>query len=118
MASGKQHILIGAGVGVAAWLFYCKVADRPVKVLETALAAGIGAIGGLLPDLLEPALHPNHRQFFHSYVAGGFLVVANHHVSERSDVDPALRAALHLGSLGFASHLWADAGTPKGLPIV
>lgn len=118
MASGKQHILIGAGIGVAAWLVYCKLADRPVKLLETALAAGVGAIGGLVPDLLEPALHPNHRQFFHSYVASGLLVVANHHVLRNREIDPALRAAVHLGSLGFASHLLADAGTPKGLPLV
>ena len=117
MASGKQHILIGSEVGVAAWLVYCKIAHRPVNLFETALAAGIGALGGLVPDLLEPALHPNHRAFFHSYAAGGLLAVANHHLSRNQDIDPAVRAAVHLGSLGFAIHLWADAGTPKGLPF-
>ena len=117
MASGKQHVLIGAGIGVAAWLLYCKFADRPINLLETALAAGVGAIGGLVPDLLEPALHPNHRRFFHSYAAGGLLAIANHHVLQNRAIDPGLRAAVHLGSLGFASHLWADAGTPKGLPL-
>ena len=117
MASGKQDVLIGAGIGVAAWLLYCKFADRPVKLFETVVAGGVGAIGGLIPDLLEPALHPNHRQFFHSYAAGGLLAVANHHLLRNRDIDPGLRAVLHLGSLGFASHLWADAGTPKGLPF-
>lgn len=117
MASGKQHMVIGAAVGAAAWLLFCKLSNRPVNLAETAIAAGIGAIGGVVPDLFEPALHPNHRAFFHSYSAAGLLAVANHHLSRNNQIDPALRAAIHLGSLGFASHLWADAGTPKGLPF-
>jgi len=28
--------------------------------------AAMAAVCGTLPDVLEPALHPNHRQFYHS----------------------------------------------------
>ncbi len=104
-------------MGAAAWLVYCELSDRPINLFETLIAAGIGAIGGLVPDLLEPAVHPNHRAFFHSYAAGGLLAVANDHLSRNRDIEPTVRAALHLGSVGFASHLWADAGTTKGLPF-
>lgn len=118
MASGKQHALIGAGVAVAGWLAYCKLAKRPLELGELLLAAGVGAIGGLVPDLLEPALHPNHRQFFHSYVAVMLLVHANGHLSRNPQVPAEVRGTVHLASVGFLSHLLADARTPKSLPWI
>jgi len=118
MANAKQHALIGAGVGAVGWLLYCKLVDRPVQVGEVLLAAGVGMIGGLLPDLLEPAIHPNHRRFFHSYGATALLAHANRHVSQQTQMPADTRAAIHLVSLGFFSHLAADAHTPKGLPWV
>jgi len=35
---------------------------------------GMGAIGGILPDSVEPPKRPEHRDFFH-YVLGGFAFV-------------------------------------------
>ena len=32
------------------------------------VAAATAAGCGTLPEVLEPALHPNHRQFFHSFL--------------------------------------------------
>lgn len=118
MASGKQHALIGAGVAVAGWFVYCKIAQRPLELGEVMLAAGVGAVGGLLPDLLEPAIHPNHRQFFHSYVAGALLVQANRQLSRNTQIAADGRGAVHLASLGFLSHLLADAQTPRSLPWI
>lgn len=118
MANAKQHALIGAGVGVVGWLLYCKLLDRPAQVGEVLLAAGGGMIGGLLPDVLEPAIHPNHRRFFHSYVATALLAHANRYVSRHMQMPAETRAAIHLVSLGFVSHLATDAHTPKGLPWV
>lgn len=118
MANAKQHALIGAGVGAVGWLLYCKLVDRSVDVGEVLLAAGVGMIGGLLPDLLEPAIHPNHRRFFHSYAATALLAHANRHVSQQLQMPADTRAAIHLISLGFVSHLAADAHTPRGLPWV
>jgi inner membrane protein len=118
MASGKQHALIGAGVAVAGWFVYCKLMERPLELGEVLLAASVGAIGGLVPDLLEPAIHPNHRQFFHSYVAGALLVHANRHVSRNTRIPAEARGTVHLASLGFLSHLLSDARTPKSLPWI
>jgi hypothetical protein len=50
------------------------VANAPAELL---LATGVGMVVGLLPDLLEPALHPNHRQFFHSYAVTALLAHAD-----------------------------------------
>jgi inner membrane protein len=118
MANAKEHAVIGAGVGAVGWLLYCKLVDRPIEVGEVLLAAGVGMIGGLLPDLLEPAIHPNHRQFFHSYAVTALLAHANHHVSRNTQLPTETRTVIHLISLGFYSHLAADAHTPKGLPWV
>lgn len=116
MASAKQHMLIGAGVAAVGWMFYCKIVERPLNLGEIVLVAGVGMIGGLAPDLFEPAIHPNHRQFFHSYVAAGLLMQANHHVARNANLRAETRAAIHLASLGFVSHLVVDAQTPKALP--
>ncbi|HXN25208.1 MAG TPA: metal-dependent hydrolase [Candidatus Dormibacteraeota bacterium] len=118
MANAKQHALIGAGIGAVGWLLYCKLVDCPVEVGEVLLAVGVGMVGGLLPDLLDPAIHPNHRRFFHSYAATALLAHANRHVSQNAQMPAETRAAIHLISLGFFSHLAADAHTPKGLPWV
>jgi membrane-bound metal-dependent hydrolase YbcI (DUF457 family) len=118
MASAKQHALIGAGIGVVGWFVYCKLVERPLDLGQFLWAAAIGAVGGLLPDLLEPASHPNHRQFFHSYFAGALLIHANGHISRNTQIPAAARRALHLASGGFLSHLLADAQTPKSLPWI
>lgn len=115
MANAKQHAVIGAGVGAVCWLLYCKLVDRPIQVGEVVLAAGVGMIGGLLPDLLEPAIHPNHRRFFHSYAATA-LLARESSCFPNTQIPAETRAAIHLISLGFLSHLAADAHTPKGLP--
>lgn len=33
---------------------------------RTIAVCGGGALCGTLPDLVEPAINPNHRRFFHS----------------------------------------------------
>jgi hypothetical protein len=80
---------------------YCKVFDRPIEIGEVVRAAGVGMIGGLLQDLLEPAIHPHHRKFFHSYAATALLAHANHHVSRDKQMPAEARAAIHLILLDF-----------------
>lgn len=80
---------------------------------KTALGAFIGALTARLPDLIEPAKHPNHRGTAHSFsVLVGLIIVfvrrrPNHPLSIM--IRPALA--------GYGSHLALDANTPKGLPI-
>jgi len=73
------------------------------------LGAGIGALGGILPDLLEPATSPFHRGAAHSVVAFGIATRGS--LATRRPIPAVLLA-------GFSSHLLLDAKTPAGLPWV
>lgn len=75
-----------------------------------------GAATGILPDILEPAKNPNHRQFFHSiltlglnsYLAGSVL---------QSNLDNEKKGILLATLGGYSSHLIIDSTSPKGLPF-
>src|SRR5436853_182695 len=45
----------------------------PLDLGEILLAGSGGAVVGLLPDVFEPAIHPNHRSTLHSYACAGLL---------------------------------------------
>jgi len=115
-----------------------------MHVLVCSLS-GMG--GGVMPDILEPAVSPNHRSVAHSLVAAGGLVVAakaSYHVKclERAAACEQRAALLVVGSqewgkerrsaaawrviaasalgfvAGYASHLVLDGATPRSLPVV
>lgn len=74
-----------------------------------------------LPDRLEPAIHPNHRQFFHSWAFAGMLGIAAHrayHWETDNKFDEAVRFAILVGIGAYTVHLLLDASTPKSLPII
>ncbi len=104
-------------------------------------------MGGILPDVLEPATSPHHRQLAHSLVVGGSLAVAkvaemqascrslSSEATQRASVlpvgSPERRDAEFLAlfwrfvagfliglATGYASHLALDACTPQGLPLL
>ena len=70
MPNRDAHAVVGtcAGVGLAA---YRGQKQESVNRLLEAIGGGIGGyIGSRLPDIIEPALWPGHRQFAHSVTAG------------------------------------------------
>src|SRR2546425_7524563 len=117
MANARAHVIIGAGAATIGWIAYCEARGRPLRSIEGVLVALLGGIGGLLPDLLEPATNPNHRRFFHSLVTAVSLAGANHYVWQQPAISLSKKAALGITSAGYLSHLLADARTPKGLPF-
>jgi len=46
----------------------------PDLLLMGLFATGMGAVGGILPDRIEPPKGPKHRGFFH-YVFGGLAAI-------------------------------------------
>ena len=71
MPNGSTHQIAGALAGLGICL-----ADKgrdKAEPLAPLAAATIGTLVGKLPDQLEPALHPNHRQFFHSVLVFGLV---------------------------------------------
>jgi len=118
MAGRNAHAMIGAGVGVGVLVIYKLVKDQKPSFGEFIAAAIGGAAFGLLPDLLEPATDPNHRQFFHSYAAAGLISWANLKVWQNPILLEKDKLHFTLASAGYLSHLLADSGTPKGVPII
>ena len=87
--------------------------------LLPALASGcIGAIGGALPDILEPPTDPSHRKIAHSISAGYLGYEAKKAFVNDPTLDPLVKMIIHDVAIGYATHLIQDATTPKGLPLI
>ena len=122
MANFKTHFLVGAATGAVANL----VKQASQKALDPgrefswyellAWSAAGGAIASI-PDLLEPATSPNHRGFFHSIAFGALAIFAlkGKHLDR---IDSEVKELLGLAAYSYLSHLFLDATTPKGLPII
>ena len=98
------------------------VQHRKGQVMDSTPWA-MGAVAACLPslpDLFEPALHPNHRGFFHSVTA--YLALS--HVMNRlyrweaaDDWQRVLRLMCLAGGAAYLAHLTRDAFTPRSLPL-
>lgn len=93
---------------------------RPVDGTAVAMGAAAACFPSL-PDVLEPALHPNHRQFFHSIAFALAVACGIRRVymwKTQTDCDRLVRAALLVGGAAYLGHLARDAFTAKGLPLL
>ena len=118
MPNAKQHAIVGAAVGAGAWYLYCLFTERPLDLGELLLAGGGGAVVGLLPDVFEPATHPNHRSTLHSYACAGLLSYGTKCLWENPAVGGDQKMQWTICCLSYLSHLIADGQTPKGLPLI
>jgi len=71
MPNRQTHTKVGvlAGCGFAAYRGHEQELSN--MLLEAIGGGASGYIGSRLPDIIEPALWPGHRQFVHSVAAGG-----------------------------------------------
>ncbi len=133
MPNGKTHTLTGMLAGVAT-SFILQEKTRPGQPADLGhlIFCGVtGAATGRFPDILEPALHPNHREFCHSFVFGlavGYVGVQvwkeltqeSLFLEKVKEADPWVQLILLLLLVAIAAyliHLALDAFTPKGLPF-
>ena len=87
-------------------------------VFEEALASVVlGILGGMLPDILEPATHPNHRQFFHGLLLIAVVFYGREKLYQLLELTPQQRGLFDSLLAGYSSHLYLDGLTPKGLPL-
>jgi membrane-bound metal-dependent hydrolase YbcI (DUF457 family) len=117
MPNAKAHFLGGIAAGVATGLL---TDDKSGVIPRTALATLASSAGAKLPDLLEPAIHPNHRAKFHSLMTLAVVGYGTKQFFEWRPTDPlerAIRIVLLGLSGGYTSHLFMDMGTPKSLPL-
>ena len=115
--NSDTHMLIGGGIGALCYLGYKWINHKKPSALGVIASFGLGGIGGLLPDILEPATNPNHRKLFHSVGTGALLgtgLVTNLRKEKKTENDLALIILL----LSYLSHLAGDATTTKSLPLL
>jgi len=74
MANLKEHAWLGAGTGVLTYMLMCRYCDRPFDFGEMLGCAVVSTAAAMVPDILEPALSPNHRNVAHRLVAGSVLL--------------------------------------------
>jgi len=73
MPNRETHGWIGAGLGLTAGVILSDNLPTEARWIYS-LAAGVGGtFGGVMPDVLEPAIHAHHRDVCHSVAAGSGL---------------------------------------------
>lgn len=120
MANAAEHMTVAGGATAITYLAMCRRFNRQPRLDEAVLCTGIGIFSGIAPDLLEPALHPNHRQFFHSLTAGGAIVATGSQLCGRENLklDEFTKVLAACAVVGYVCHLLLDGSTPKGLPLL
>ena len=131
MPNKKEHSEAGALVGM---VFACcanvlEQAERArmnpyyrFNVFELAVVGVLGNVvgrfAGQLPDLLEPAYHPGHRDFFHSVGFSALAAVGVKKLYTNPRVSPVVKLVAKTAVAGYASHVLMDGGTPAGVPMI
>jgi len=85
------------------------------------IGAGLAYATARLPDILEPATSPNHRQFFHSLAFAGFLGLTARQIYEwkpEEEWQKWLRLALLAAIASYGVHLALDFCTKRSLPLL
>lgn len=119
----QQHAL-GAAIAVGASSLVLSVdADKSTeqRAVEALGSGALAATLGSIPDWLEPASHPNHRQFFHSIAFGltiGRSIYGLYHWQPADDWDRMLRVVGLVAGGAYLTHLIMDAATKKSLPLL
>lgn len=83
MSNRQTHVTIGtlAGCGVAA---YRVCEQEPLNMLLEVIGGSIGGyIGGRLPDVIEPASYPGHRQLAHSAATSTVIGIGSYKLLEQ-----------------------------------
>ncbi len=118
MANRLEHEVIGAIVGGAVANLNKGEANK--AVINVVTGAVVGKYVARLPDILEPAAHPNHRNFFHSWLFLGTLGAGMYELwkwEPEETHEKIFKWGLLIAGSAYASHLLRDSLTPKGLPI-
>ena len=118
MADFRTHAVAGCAAGVAAYLLGSWFLRRQVRLGEILLSGLGGFATGCLPDGVEPALHPNHRSFFHSLTAGSAVAYVDWRAFDFENISDEAKLVIWVLSAGYISHLLLDAVTPKALPLI
>jgi inner membrane protein len=92
---------------------------NPLECVGVSVAAHfVGRFAGQLPDLLEPAFHPGHRDLFHSVGFGALIVAGASKLNKNSQLASNAKFVVNTAAAAYISHLVLDGATPAGIPIL
>jgi membrane-bound metal-dependent hydrolase YbcI (DUF457 family) len=117
--NGPAHqVLAGFATGV-----YLAERERQagIQTAKPLVAGTAAAFLTKLPDILEPATTPNHRQFFHSVAFAALLGVALHELNKwqpESAGGEFLKSLALVAIPAYLIHLFLDSLTAKSLPLL
>lgn len=115
----NTHLVAGVLAAGVAYACDCFKHDKSFDAGELFVYGVGGAIGSALPDQIEPAYSPYHRDTAHSVAALGANVLALYQIDELvPDLHPSVRVLAKGLTIGYVSHLALDACTPMGLPLI
>lgn len=119
MPNGLTHQAAGAAAGVIGYLLDDNPEPGAMGRLVLALLVGVQA--AKLPDKLEPATSPHHRQFFHSILVLCVTAFAVKRILKWKPEETwkkLLKLTFLVAGLAYLSHLLLDAMTPMSIPLV
>ena len=95
--------------------------DQQTGIAHPLVGGTASALLASLPDVIEPAIHPHHRQFFHSVAFAGLISYGLHrayHWKPETDWQELLRIATLLLGSAYLLHLAADLFTARSIPVL
>ena len=116
--NAKAHAAI-SGLTVSGLLWVGHAVNPGARLPHPALGGLVAMLAASLPDVLEPATSPNHRQFCHSVVFAGGLVTGLKEIYQWTPETPLgrfVRDVLLSAGLAYLIHLGVDATTAKSIP--
>lgn len=83
--------------------------------------AAVASICTNIPDWLEPASHPHHRQFFHGLAFAAMIGFGMYKLSKweaQTEGEKLLKFCLMVAGSAYLVHLAMDACTKRSLPLM
>lgn len=119
MSNALAHRTVAAAItGVALLVIE---AQQEKKTLAPMGGSLLAAICTNLPDKLEPALNPHHRQFFHSFTCAALVIGGMYKLHQwmpEDEIEKLIRFCLLVAGGAYLIHLAMDAGTRRSLPLL
>jgi len=119
MANAAEHRKMPAFIVTSARLLLS--GEDATRIEELLATYGLAWLMGTLPNILESATNPNHRQFFHSIVFAcglGYGMFRLYEWQPEEEWHEWARQGLLIAGAATLIHLVMDSTTPKGLPLV
>ena len=117
MPGRRTHMLAGATAGVVVYGVAKHFKKEEWTLGGVLIALVWGILGGMLPDVLEPAINSHHRQFFHSLLVAGIAYWGRDKLYQMLNLTSEQIEACNFLLVGYASHLVLDSTTPRCIPL-